>query len=144
MNWFPTYETKMNPVRFPEANIIMRAPPSMVNCSDIHAFTDHSSVCVTLWQPTSEERAAIAAGGSVYLRVEMGGGMPPVSLSVLSPFIQPPDEERLEAIAEGAPSCGNCHYFSADRESHYQMGTCDRWKRPNIPSSYLCDEHLSK
>jgi hypothetical protein len=43
-------------------------------------FGDRLPVFISCWLPSDEERAAIAAGGPVFLHV-VGHGMPPVLLS---------------------------------------------------------------
>ena len=79
----------MNPARFPQSNLVMKAPPGMDNCSDIHAFQgkDASGAewCVTAWRPTPEELVKLNLGEPVFLYVS-GRGMPPVGVTVDNPF----------------------------------------------------------
>jgi hypothetical protein len=78
----------MNPVDFPESNIIFAAAADMVNVRDVRGYLSEvlgQEECITCHMPSAEERAAIAAGAPVWLRVQ-GTGQPPVSLQVESPF----------------------------------------------------------
>ena len=129
----------MTPIRFPQATTIMRAPPGLPEgkCGDVHAYTD-GEVCVTLWEPTPAERAALVAGAPLWLTVHMSGNMPPISFGTETPFIDPPTSERLEEIADGAPACDGCFHFTNEANG---TGTCDRWKRSNVPFHYACPEH---
>ena len=78
----------MTPQKFNESNRVLRAPKGMDGkCGDLYVFSD-GEVCVSQWQPTEEEKAAIAAGAPIWLRVVSGDTQPPVGLSVSSPFIQ--------------------------------------------------------
>lgn len=108
-------------------------------CADVHAFAD-GHACVTCWMPTPEERAAIAAGGPVWLSCYMGGTMPPVAVFGLTPFIAPPTTERIEEIADGAASCMTCIHFTGEVNA---MGNCGKWNRP-VPFHYHCSEHTEK
>ena len=80
----------MNGIPSSEANVILIGPPSMEN-QDCDAL----SICRALWQapsgerfpilvscfePTDEERQAIAEGAPIYLHI-IGSVMPPVMLS---------------------------------------------------------------
>lgn len=134
----------MNPIQFPQANTIMRAPPSMAEglCNDVHAHSN-GEICVTLWQPTPEERAAIAAGAPIYLSVHMAGSMPPISFAVESPFIEPPTAERLEEIADGAPACDGCFHFTHEAKGS-PVGHCARWNKDGVVFHYACPEHFPR
>jgi hypothetical protein len=83
----------MKPTPFPEANRIFRRPPSMPaeECGDLPIFDDGVEL-VSRWEPTPEERAAIAAGGPVWLWV-LGRAHPPVVLTTAAPFEPVPDPE---------------------------------------------------
>lgn len=78
----------MTPAKFHESNRVLRAPKGMEKeCGDLYVFSD-GQVCISQWQPTEEEKAAIAAGAGVWLTVVSGHTQPPVGLSVVSPFLQ--------------------------------------------------------
>lgn len=77
----------MIPQRFSEANSVRRAPPGMENCNDLHLYSD-AEQCISAWRPTPEELVKINLGEPVFLWVIMGGDMPPVALTVGSPFEQ--------------------------------------------------------
>jgi hypothetical protein len=76
----------MNPVDFPQANRTFTKPTSMTDeeCAPLRVH-DTGGELVSCWQPTEEERAAIAAGAPVWLRI-FGRGHPPVVLEVAPPF----------------------------------------------------------
>jgi hypothetical protein len=79
----------MNPVDFPEHNIIFAAAPGMENVIDVRGYLSEvpgQEECITCHMPSDEERAAIAAGAPIWLRVQ-GASQPPVSLQVESPFV---------------------------------------------------------
>lgn len=86
----------MNPVRFAEVNTVRTAPPGMDNCRDVHCYAD-TTYCITAWRPTREELVRLNLGEPVYLGVLMGGKMPPVFLTVDSPFQQLQQKEEPEA-----------------------------------------------
>lgn len=44
---------------------------------------------ISQWQPTEEERAAIAAGGPVWVSVWSQGGPPPIAVFGVTPFLRP-------------------------------------------------------
>lgn len=80
----------MQPVQFPEADTLLGRPPGTPDedCSPAPIARgvmpgpsgEPYPVVITCWQFTEEERAAIAAGGPVYLHC-IGYTMPPVVLS---------------------------------------------------------------
>jgi hypothetical protein len=76
----------MKPVNFKESNTIFRRPDSMTEeeCGDLHVHNTGGAL-ISKWEPTEEERKAIANGAPVYLWV-IGQVQPPVSLQVESPF----------------------------------------------------------
>ncbi len=76
----------MRPATFPEHNRVFTRPVTMGAdlCVDLQVF-DTTEEFISKWEPSPEERAAIAAGGPVWLYV-FGRGHPPVMLSGLSPF----------------------------------------------------------
>ena len=82
----------MKPVRFKEANVVLKAPPGMTKdeCGDLHVHHMPDVGCmVSKWLPTDEERAAIARGEPVWLYV-YAKGHPPVALEAGDPFMAPP------------------------------------------------------
>lgn len=75
----------MKATKFPEANKILTAPPGREEeVYDLPVWSDGDR-CISFWQPTEEEKAAIARGEPVCLWV-MGTTHPPVAVEVGSPF----------------------------------------------------------
>lgn len=75
----------MKATTFPQANKILTAPPGKESeVYDLPVWSDGTR-CISCWQPTEGERAAIARGEPVYLWV-MGTTHPPVAIEVGSPF----------------------------------------------------------
>jgi hypothetical protein len=115
----------VNPIDFPQKTRVLQKPPSMTDeeCSPL-AIHDTGAELLSCWQPTDEERAAIAAGAPIWLSV-VGRGHPPVALFVESPFALPdPDSPEgrcgacgLERLARGA---------GADLTAHASAHTCGR------------------
>lgn len=84
----------MTPTNFAGALLVLRAPAGMEEeVEELPIWSDGHRV-VSRWEPTEEERAAIAGGAAVRLVVWMGGAQPPVSLDVF------PELEYLPAGAE--------------------------------------------
>jgi len=85
----------VNPVRFEQANTVMRAPAGMENCCDVHAavvqWSDGSHSVLTAWRPTPEELVRLNLGEPVFLMVS-GQGMPPVALAVGNPLDHAPEK----------------------------------------------------
>lgn len=81
----------MKPTDFPQANFTWNRPYDMTDeeCEPLRAYRAQSgpdgAYSVSRWMPSEEERAAIAAGGPVWLYV-FGTGHPPVSVTARSPF----------------------------------------------------------
>jgi hypothetical protein len=73
----------VNPIDFPEANRTFVKPASMTDaeCASLRV-QDTGEELISRWEPTPEERAAIAAGAPVVLTI-VGGAHPPVRLEVL-------------------------------------------------------------
>jgi len=77
----------MNPQRFAESNIVMKAPAGMENCCDVHAFKDSQHV-ITAWRPTPEELVKINLGEPIWIGI-LGDSMPPVFVTADRPFVEP-------------------------------------------------------
>lgn len=58
-------------------------------------YPDGPALCISAWQPTEEERAAIAAGGLIYLHC-LGYTHGPISVQGVSPWPAPPAETPKE------------------------------------------------
>jgi len=91
----------MNPTYFPESNLLLTAPPSMPECLPLPvrrcvATEDKPGSYISCWEPTSEERAIIAAGGPVWVYVVGDGAPPPIAVSGVIPFVA--NRARLERI----------------------------------------------
>lgn len=86
----------MRPRRFPEANVVYRLPGGNED-TDLWIRrgrdTDEDTFIESVWEPNEAERAAIAAGGTIELRI-LGEVQPPVSLAV-----GPPLADRKAAVA---------------------------------------------
>jgi hypothetical protein len=76
----------MKPSDFAESTTVFRAPAGMTEeeCGSL-AVHDTGEAPISRWEPTPEERQAIAAGAPIWLWV-FGRGHPPVSLATESPF----------------------------------------------------------
>lgn len=87
----------MNPIRFAEANIVMKRPANMTEaeCADVHAFRDGKQV-VTAWRPTPEELVKINLGEPVWL-VLVGRTMAPALVTADRPFVDaaPPESPNV-------------------------------------------------
>lgn len=85
----------MNPIDFPEAQKVLGAPPGWDEelngpCVGL-PVTIIGDTCFSVWEPTPEERAEIAAGANILLGVVSGQSQPPVSLT-----LYPKREEKPE------------------------------------------------
>lgn len=80
----------MTPQRFPESNATLGRPADMTSeeCGPLPVCID-GRVVVSAWRPTPAELVRINLGEPVWLIV-WGVGMPPVALTVDSPFEEPP------------------------------------------------------
>lgn len=76
----------MSPIRFAEANIVMKRPANMTEeeCADVHAYRADGQV-ITAWRPTPEELVKMNLGEPVWLYV-IGSTMPPVLVTMENPF----------------------------------------------------------
>lgn len=53
----------MLPIRIENASLIIRAPPGSQGIHDLHVAVI-AGCCVSRWEPTPDELAAVSAGGS--------------------------------------------------------------------------------
>jgi len=86
---------------FPESNLVLKAPPGSEDvCLDLLAHR-HNNMLISRWELTDEERAAIAAGGPVWVSVWTMGGPPPIAVMGLTPFVAeaPPAGPTTEQVA---------------------------------------------
>lgn len=79
----------MKPVLFEGHDVVLGAPSDWDAerdgpCSGLPVKRDKGR-CISCWEPSSEERAAIAAGANIYLSVFSGRTQPPVGLIVGRP-----------------------------------------------------------
>jgi hypothetical protein len=84
----------MKYIEFEGANTLFRAPESMKDtCGDLPALAttdDNGYRCiVSAWQPSEADKAAIAAGQPIFLKI-VGEGMPPVCLFTITDNIVNP------------------------------------------------------
>lgn len=89
---------------FPEANLILKAPPGeeeRIYDLAVHAYPQG---LISRWQPTDEERAAIAAGGPVWVSVWCQGGPPPIAVFGTTPF-------RYNVVSPEEASVGEVEKF---------------------------------
>lgn len=75
---------------FPEANFTFTRPAGTTEaeCADLRCYRGEVGgwpCTISKWEPTEEERRAIAEGGAVYLFV-YGDGHPPVAVSGTDPL----------------------------------------------------------
>ena len=83
----------MDFIDFPESNLTLGPPQGMedqVGDLRVHHDTKRRQF-ISCWQPTDVERELIAQGGNVYLGV-LGTGHPPVYVTAVPPFEQPPND----------------------------------------------------
>jgi hypothetical protein len=99
----------VRPTDFPEKTRVLQKPPGMTDeeCQPL-AIHDTGEQLISRWEPTPEERRAIAAGAPIWLSVT-GRGHPPVNLEVVSPFDEPvpappelPAKNDFDAITAAA------------------------------------------
>ena len=69
----------MKPIRFDEANVLYAASDDWDELPAMQM--DAPQNVVSVWEPTHEERIAIAEGGNVEIAV-MGTSQPPISVNV--------------------------------------------------------------
>ncbi|MEO8082551.1 MAG: hypothetical protein ABI780_01880 [Ardenticatenales bacterium] len=71
----------LTPAPFPEANVVLKAPPGMDDCGDLHVFRD-GTTCTSAWTAPLRTRLAFLIGGRLWLHVWSGATQPPVALTV--------------------------------------------------------------
>lgn len=101
----------MDPVDFPEANLTLTKPAGVTDeeCGSLRAHRT-ADAFVSCWQPTEEERAAIARGGAIWLWV-WAAGHPPVALSAECPFpraSEPPAQDARQMPDGTLVTCEHC------------------------------------
>lgn len=76
----------MKPVLFPGHDVVLGAPQGWDAARDGECvglpIMRENGACISCWELTDEERAAIVGGAHVYLTVLSGNTQPPVILSV--------------------------------------------------------------
>lgn len=119
----------MNPIDFPEANLTLTRPADMTDeeCASLRVLRDAEGF-TSCWMPSGEERAAIAAGAPVVLKV-IGRGHPPVLIAVRAegrPVSVPPS-----ADVRTCDTCGNraaCQPEASDALlANGATGRCSYW-----------------
>lgn len=83
----------MQPQPFPEANRVLKAPPTMTEeeCGELPVFTDGRE-CISCWKPTWQERLSILLFGKVWLFCATGHTQPPVALVATRTLFSPVKE----------------------------------------------------
>jgi hypothetical protein len=85
----------MKPKKFPEANMLLKAPPGLEDeVSDLTVFKNEN-VIISCWELNEEEKKQVQETGTVWLGVMSQTTMPPVYIMVQSPF-----EELRERIQD--------------------------------------------
>jgi hypothetical protein len=91
----------MEACSFPEENHVLGPPKGLteeqVHSLNVHVTTQPQPLCISCWKLTKDELELINKTGKVWLWVS-GLTMPPVILTVASPFQPPPEQgdERIE------------------------------------------------
>lgn len=87
----------MRPLKFPQANIALKAPEGMTEdeCGTLHAHRD-GTYHKSLWAASPRERLRFLLTGRIWLWVMSAHSQPPVALDMNSPFETP---EPLWSIA---------------------------------------------
>lgn len=77
-DWF----SLLHPIKFPEANWVLRKPAGMTDeeCSPLFVCTDGKE-CISCWKAPLRTRLSILLHGKVWLCVASGITQPPVWLS---------------------------------------------------------------
>jgi hypothetical protein len=73
----------MSPIKFPEANIVLKGPEGS-DIMDLPAATDGKQ-CVSCWQLSWRERLNIVVTGRLWVYVLSGQTQPPIGLAVVEP-----------------------------------------------------------
>lgn len=74
-------------------------------CEKLHVLNE-GRAWSSVWEPSPEERQALANGGNVLLTVF--GGQPPVMLQTLTPWVQPAEPPACDACAGSGMPAGCC------------------------------------
>lgn len=86
----------MNPVSFPQQNMVLADTQPQYTPLSAH-FDRGSGAVIGCFQPTEEERQAIAAGGPVWLwQYTFGRAYAPVCLSTDNPWGETQPEEQKD------------------------------------------------
>lgn len=93
----------MNPVKLPNATHTLHGPPGS-DIGDLDVIISAPYV-MSVWEPTPEERAAIAAGRNILLSI-MANGMPPAALQI-APALCPHCNQPVETGATEHAICGD-------------------------------------
>lgn len=80
----------MQPIKFPQANLVLEKPSSMTDeeCASLHVYRRQPGAAddlISCWRPSWRERLAILFGRPVWLWV-FGRAHPPVAIEVHNPF----------------------------------------------------------
>lgn len=91
----------MHPIKFPEANKTLIAPPGMENIvSSVDAWADGQQA-ITLWKASWRERFEFLLRGRIWLSFMAHGTMPPAYLKVGEMFEKPAPKAKTDAEKKG-------------------------------------------
>lgn len=91
----------MKPIESARTNFTYLAPAGMRDCDPMPCTRESDGRVVSVWEPTREERAAIAAGSNIELHVWQQPP-PPVGMA-LSPAPAPPGPAHVRPPAGPRP-----------------------------------------
>jgi hypothetical protein len=85
----------MKPIIFEEQNLVYPAKEGPDGWDALPAHRVDGHMVLSVWEPTNEERIAIAEGGRVEISILAGGQQPPVAVNVyrVTGFIRSPSDE---------------------------------------------------
>lgn len=122
----------MRPKAFPESNLTLTAPPDAPEVTDLHVWTDGSTV-ISKWQLTWRERLQILLYGSLWIRL-MTGAMtqPPICLETDKTIFEDPEtaarfQQQLECQHDDWQIC-----YVSDQGILNQCGKCGVVVYPNL------------
>ena len=76
----------MEPIQFPQANRVLKAPKGMANCVDLHTYRDASTI-TSLWKMSWRDRLRALWTGQIWLQVWTPAAThEPVSVFTENPF----------------------------------------------------------